>query len=615
MNKFKHAFDPELSMLFIKQYQHNVDCHLDSRWLFYLLNQSGNDQYIMPMAYGFVTQALKNTEQVYSSLIIPDYSAEQLASLQVSNIDALSKPNLTQQIQHECIRQTEAIQMTQPCWIENTFQISGCQTVTATQLMSIYLQLTQKQKGHLGIRGLYQSLLLSEGVKIPALHSYCYSQQTDIVSEVFDFASIQLTLSRFPRVLMPEILGFTLAYCQMPTLIEICFPDHQLPSPFFKQRHQILDKQLIPLVKGITEYLDLFPRQQQGLWQRIQHGFWLYQLKMKRCRDQFDQSLKQEAPFQQAVGKLHQQLQSQKKYDKLSTRELYYYLINADLFPDVLATAQNKAGKWLKLSTLFNPLPFKHYSHQQFDAYIENIYQTEAGAYQPLQGKPKISKAAYIWGIEQIAPMILIDGVWLQNSLSLHNASSEISEILFSIYCDEIGNGQLQKNHCYIFQLLLDSLSISVPPVHSAEFIKHPEFIDSAFDLPVYMLALSCFSTKFLPELLGLNMAIELSGLGKDYMRLVEEWDYWGIDSTIADIHISIDNYATGHTLLAKKAIQLYMDDILNHTGDAKILDRHWRRIYTGYASLRFVGGRFKLGLPVYYLINKLRNGKLMGKA
>jgi hypothetical protein len=606
MNKFKHTFNPELSTLFTQQYQHNVDCHLDSRWMFYQLNQPGNDQHIMPMAYGFVTQALKDAERVYSASIIQDYTVETLASLQVSNIDALSKPNLTQKIEDECIRQTAAIHLTQPCWIENTFQISGCQAVTAAQLMSIYLQLTQKQKGHLGIRRLYQSLLLSEGVKTPALHSYCYSQQADIVSEVFDLATIQLALSRFPRVLMPEILGFTLAYCQMPTLIEICFPDHQLPSPFFKHRHQILEKQVIPLVKCITEYLDLFPRQQQGLWKRIQLGFWLYQLQMQRCRDQFNQ----QPSLQQTVTKLFPQHQLQKKYEKLSTRALYYYLINADLFPDVLATAHNKAGKCLKLSALFNPLPFKHYSHQQFDAYIENIYQTETGAYQPLQGKPKISKTAYIWGIEQIAPMILIDGVWLQHSLSLKNVSPEICDILFSIYCDEIGNGQLQQNHCYIFRQLLDSLFIRVPPVHTEEFIKHPGFIDSAFDLPVYMLALSCFSTKFLPELLGLNMAIELSGLGKDYMRLVDEWNYWGIDSTIADIHISIDNYATGHTLLAKKAIQLYMDDILNRTGDARMLDRHWRRIYTGYVSLRFVGGRFKLGLPVYYLISKL-----MGKA
>ncbi|GAW86723.1 hypothetical protein bplSymb_SCF03701P004 [Bathymodiolus platifrons methanotrophic gill symbiont] len=210
-------------------------------------------------------------------------------------------------------------------------------------------------------------------------------------------------------------------------------------------------------------------------------------------------------------------------------------------------------------------------------------------------------------GLEQIAPMILIDGCWLQNSQVLQSINPGISDILFNIYCDEIGNGQLEKNHPYIFQQLLESLSIMLPPAHSNAFVKHSGFMNSAFDLPVYMLTLSSFSEKFLPELLGLNMAIELSGLGKGHMRLVDDWKYWGIDPGIANIHISIDNAASGHTFMAKKAIKLYMDDILRSTADQTVLDKHWRRIFSGYASLRFVGGRFKLGLPIWYLIYKFR--------
>lgn len=141
--------------------------------------------------------------------------------------------------------------------------------------------------------------------------------------------------------------------------------------------------------------------------------------------------------------------------------------------------------------------------------------------------------------------------------------------------------------------------------MYSEKFVEHRGFINSAFDLPVYMLSISCYSVEFLPELLGLNMAIELSGLGKGYMGLVDEWKYWGIDPTIANIHISIDNYASGHTFLAKKAIQLYMDDILQRTGDLVLVDKHWRRIYSGYVSLQFAGRRFKLGLPIMYLIDK----------
>jgi hypothetical protein len=272
-----------------------------------------------------------------------------------------------------------------------------------------------------------------------------------------------------------------------------------------------------------------------------------------------------------------------------------------------LPVARCKVRKLLTICDVLNSLPFKHYSHQQFDRYITELYQHEMHAYKPLQGEPKISKAAYLWGLEQIAPMILIDGCWLQNSLDLQQNYPSISEKLFSIYCDELGNGLLEQNHPFIFQQLLNSLSILVPAVDTKAFVEHPGFIDSAFDLPVYMLSLANHSIEFLPELLGLNMAIELSGLGRHYMRLVDDWNYWEINPKIANIHISIDNIASGHTFLAKQAIQNYMDEIMQKTASHELVDQQWRRIYTGYSSLRLVAGRFKLLVPMGYLINKLK--------
>ena len=81
---------------------------------------------------------------------------------------------------------------------------------------------------------------------------------------MIDFANIQLAFARFPRVLFPELLGFTLAYCQMPTLIEVCFPDHQLAGHFFKQRKNSTEQQLSPLLRCISDYLDLLTDQQES---------------------------------------------------------------------------------------------------------------------------------------------------------------------------------------------------------------------------------------------------------------------------------------------------------------------------------------------------------------
>jgi len=717
MNKPVHPFDPALTELFSPSVTGRPDSKKNSRHLFYQLNQAEQYPGILPCAYDFVSQKLVAVGTIYSSSLIANYSEKKLASLQPPDIAPLADQLMTQDNLKFCINQSAAILLTQPHWLQNISRTAFSQTEISIQLISFYLQLTRAEQQHDSLLELYRSLLLANGIKIPVLYSYSYSQQADIITETFDFATLQLALARFPRVLLAETLGFTLAYCQMSTLIDVCFPSHQLQSNYFKLRRKKLEQQVPVLLQCITNYLTLFPRQKQHLWLRIQNGFWLYHQQMQCCRNKINDALTNLLSPEQAVTQLfnkkamaaighHQKIeldgislnkwfsempanspaflqalkksgyvdqqrpeespllslfdfkgpmfgilnqdecdilkswlkdettetsqhhiepseqaetkaislphsvasQSAKKYKHLNNRELYYYLINADLFPDVLPAAKHKANKLLKLTRLFSRLPFKNYSHEQFDAYIENLYQHEIKAYQPLQGKPKFSRAAYVWGIEQIAPMILIDGCWIQNSLMLQNVNPEICDILFSIYCDEIGNGRLEQNHPYIFQQLLNSLSIQLPPVHSKDFVNHSKFIDSAFDLPVYMLSLSSSPAEFLPELLGLNMAIELSGLGKSYMKLVDDWNYWGIDSSIANIHISIDNYASGHTFLAKKAIQLYMDEIMQRTGNRSILDKHWQRIYNGYASLRFVGTRFKLGLPILYLSYKFRH-------
>lgn len=711
MKKNTHFFDPALEKLFTGQLtESSIAWHNDStelRHLFYQLNQSGQEHNILPDAYAFIQHQLQQVESGHT--IIPDYSSDKLTALQVTTIPPLAKQFCTQNNIHSCMQQTTAIFLTQPYWLQNTSLAAASQTAISRQLISLFLQLTDKRQQGVALPQAYQAMLLTAGIKIPSLHSHSYSQSPELVTEVLNFATLQLALSRFPRVLLPEILGFTLAYCQSPSIIETCFPAHHIASLFFQQHQSLLQQQIASLQQCISDYLDLFPQQVDTLWQRIQKGFYLHWLQMQRCRQKFNDTFELSSPTQQAVKLLqqkaiaavghHQKIQLQgkpleqwfaglpenteaflqallqseyvdmqtpvnsrllklfqfngpmfgvlnkseqecllnclqqgldlsvtyidpvqapltlqsvrperKSYTKISNKELYYYLLNVDLFADVLPAAKIKVQKLLHLCTLVNPLPFKHYSHQQFDSYIKSIYQQEISTYKPLQGTPKISKAAYIWGFEQIAPLILIDGSWIQNSLALKDINPEICEILFSIYCDEIGEGQLQQNHPFIFQQLLDSLSIKLPPVYSKEFSEHPGFINSAFDLPVYMLSLSHFSVEFLPELLGLNMAIELSGLGKSYMRLVDDWNYWEIDPTIASIHISIDNYVSGHTFLAKKAIQIYMDDIMqNSANNSAVLDKHWRRIYSGYASLRFVGGRFKFGLPIWYFIHKFK--------
>jgi hypothetical protein len=297
------------------------------------------------------------------------------------------------------------------------------------------------------------------------------------------------------------------------------------------------------------------------------------------------------------------------RYEKLSSRELYYYLLNAELYPEVLPVAKRKAQALLRTAGLLKRLPFERYEHRRFDAYLKSVYDREIQKYRPLEGAPKFSADTYRWGIEQFAPAILTDGSWLQHSIRLNYYSNrDIGKILYRIFCDEVGHGKLEQNHPVIYRQLLESLDILLPPIHTKAFIEHPGFIGSAFDLPVYLMSIAAFPNAFLPELLGLNLAIELSGLGRLYMSLEEGLQYWGIDAGIVKVHISADNFASGHAAMAKRAIQAYLDEISACYGDAQ-MQRHWRRIYTGYASLGTASLRFLAALVSRHFLKKIGFG------
>ena len=131
-------------------------------------------------------------------------------------------------------------------------------------------------------------------------------------------------------------------------------------------------------------------------------------------------------------------------------------------------------------------------------------------------------------------------------------------------------------------------------------FAHHPDFLDTAFDIPNFLLAISHFPKTFLPEIIGLNLAIELGGLGAVYQRLVDELEFWKIDSQIIRLHISIDNLASGHSAIATEVIMLYLDGVLSQHGEEAMQD-HWKRIRTGYNALGFVTRRFKLAILWQY--------------
>ncbi len=73
-----------------------------------------------------------------------------------------------------------------------------------------------------------------------------------------------------------------------------------------------------------------------------------------------------------------------------------------------------------------------------------------------------------------------------------------------------------------------------------------------------------------MPEVLGLNLAMELSGVGGTYRRARLALKEYGFSTRFVDIHNTVDNVATGHSAWAADAIDTYLSSLLVSQGRAR---------------------------------------------
>lgn len=722
VHNFNSAFAPDnqMSISAAALASAQTQYPLDSRLLFYHLMHISEHYTVLPVVRNFIEQALVSST-VPKPLLVVDPGLLQIAQLHSKSAQPIHLDIALAKLSHakSLLIQWAPVVLTAPCCLQNISQVASSDNGMAVDLFAIYLQFTGQKVGQISADNSYQNLLQSYGIDLPGVSTWAFVQQATVDHAMYDLATLQLALGQLPRLYFPEILGFTLAYCQ--TIDKT----GQLASMQLKTRRStigkyLIEKQLVAVPqiakigKIISCYLQANPQQKLPLWRRIEKGHHLYTQHFQRCllalyeqhntpnnAEQklikllqriaakatghhgkiqlqgksldiwFTQQLfagdkllaalrasnyvDQQQPEQSRllklfdfsgpmfgvlndqerqvledwliapsseVKQLNQLKPAQEKskpvlefspliaispiqFPRLSNQQLYYYLINAELYPEVYTAARQRAQALLNKIRYTIRLPFRSYQHRLLEQWISHNYSQEMKAYRPFQAPAKVSRESYIWGIEQLAPTVLSDGCWLQGASQLQFYSTrQVGAHLFSIYSDEVGAGKQQQNHPFIYRQLLQSLAIALPPTHSRDFNKHPGFIASAFDIPVYLLTLASFPSQFLPETLGVNLAIELNGLGRMYMSLADELEYWDIDPAIVKVHISIDNVATGHTALATKAIQFYLDDILANQG-INSRDQHWRRIYTGYCSLRRVSVRFKYAMLFKFLQKK----------
>ncbi|ELW89484.1 iron-containing redox enzyme family protein [Acinetobacter baumannii] len=276
------------------------------------------------------------------------------------------------------------------------------------------------------------------------------------------------------------------------------------------------------------------------------------------------------------------------KYSNFTLQELYPLFLHAGCYPDILPTAKNFAQNWLaahKQALKQEGLPFYPYSHERLDKWLDVQHLHQVNSYIPLEGIPKESREDIINDAIALAPLTLIDGAWLRNASTPARVSTYIGGLQYRTLLDELGGGDINLHHGNIYKQLLESMGIDIGKFTDKKFATSILFDEDDFKVPTFWLAISLFPHSFLPETLGLNLAMELSGVGGEYRRSGDILSYYGFSSLFTSLHNTIDNVVTGHSAWAIDAIKHHLDNIFQQGGE-QAREQHWERIWTGYRSL-----------------------------
>jgi hypothetical protein len=254
--------------------------------------------------------------------------------------------------------------------------------------------------------------------------------------------------------------------------------------------------------------------------------------------------------------------------NSLNPRDIYYALLRD---PE---NAENKAAsrRYLRdclthASKLPHDLPKNYHDVSVWIDKHTTTVLNEYGEYLSSRhsGEPRryfSNEAHALYFLKAVAPTKTVDGAWLYGVLSHWNDSR--FEALIQIYLEELGSGQVDKNHVVLYKKLLAS--------HGCEnwdSLKQEDFIQGAIQV-----SLADNAEHFLPEIIGFNLGYEQLPL--HLLITAYELNELGIDPYYFTLHVTVDNADTGH---AKQALTALLNS-MPIAGDA---DNFYNRVIDGY--------------------------------
>ncbi len=279
----------------------------------------------------------------------------------------------------------------------------------------------------------------------------------------------------------------------------------------------------------------------------------------------------------------------------IDDRELLYRLVNTENFPNTRALARQRAIEGFANGEIlfthgaagqYTDASYFDYSPAALRARVTNIYWDKlVNTYQPLAEIP--DREQVILGQRTMALGNLIEAAWSHRIGNLGRFERPSDGLMFAIYADEMGRGDVRKNHVKLIHQVMSSLAVHLPHVRDAAFRDQELLPDSSYPFPVHQMCMALFPDTFYSEILGYNLAIEMNGLGTVRMQEMERLRAYRFDTSYEEVHLSIDNVSTGHSKQSVDVIISYLDSVERSHGNAAA-QAEWRRIWRGYAAFAY---------------------------
>ncbi|KAF3172068.1 hypothetical protein TWF788_009511 [Orbilia oligospora] len=293
---------------------------------------------------------------------------------------------------------------------------------------------------------------------------------------------------------------------------------------------------------------------------------------------------------------IHTQTDDQLQFHK----QLYFKLQNLERYPEILPQARDVLisllSETLQRAARLSDgiLSLKSYDREElleFNRKEHNIVMERWEQYLSRRraGSPRelfaTRQEAKRW-LAQSAPVKYVDGAWLGHihKITTQFSHRQITKKAWQVLSEELGDGDVEKNHVYIYHRLIKSICPDLPAGDDIEFIhpRHHTHMSEPgpWKAAVAQLLISLFPHDFLPEILGFNMHFEAVTL--ETLQAAKELKELKIDPYYFLLHISIDNADSGHAAMAVETVIEYIELIRARDGYAAAHEA-WVRVQAGY--------------------------------